>query len=40
MLEAYWTTGLDYPLPFSQKTDLAKNEEYLMKEVEVLTGRK
>ena len=40
MIEVYWRTGLEYPQPFVQKTDLTKTEEELMKELKVLTGRK
>jgi len=35
----YWPTGLEYPQPYAQKTDLTKTEEELMEELKVLTGR-
>jgi catechol 2,3-dioxygenase-like lactoylglutathione lyase family enzyme len=41
MIEVYWPTGLEYhPQPLVQKIDLTKTEEELMKELQVLTGRK
>jgi hypothetical protein len=40
MIEVFWPTGLEYPQPFAQKIDLTKTEEELMKELEVLTGRR
>ena len=38
MIEVYWPTGLEYPQPCAQETDLTKTEEELMKELKVLTG--
>ena len=40
MIEVYWPTGLEYPQPFTQKIDLTKSEEELLKELKVLTGQK
>lgn len=40
LIEVYWPTGLEYPQPCAQGTELTKTEEELMKELRVLTGRK
>jgi len=36
----YWRTGLEYPQPFAQATDLTKTEEELLEELKVLSGQK
>ena len=40
MIEMYWRTGLEYPQPFTQATDLTKTEEELLEELKVLSGQK
>ena len=40
MIEVYWRTGLEYPQPFAQATDLTKTEEDLLEELKVLTSQK
>ena len=36
LIELYWPTGLEYPQPYVQETDLARTEEELMKELKTL----
>ena len=38
LIEVFWPTGLDYPQPHVQETDLTKTEEALMKELKDLTN--
>ena len=40
MIEVYWRTGLEYPQPFAQPTDLTKTEEELLEELKALPGQK
>jgi catechol 2,3-dioxygenase-like lactoylglutathione lyase family enzyme len=40
LIEVYWPTGLGYPQPCAQATDLTRTEEELMTELKVLTGQK
>jgi catechol-2,3-dioxygenase len=40
LIEVYWSTGLNYPQPCAQVTDLTKTEEELLKELKDLTGGK
>jgi len=40
LIEVYWRTGLEYPQPFVQATDLTKTEEELLEELKVLAGQK
>ena len=40
MIEVYWRTGLEYPQPFAQATDLTKTEEELLEELKALPGQK
>jgi catechol-2,3-dioxygenase len=40
VIEVYWPTGLDYPQPCFQQTDLNKTEDELLEELKALTGRK
>ena len=40
MIEVYWRTGLEYPQPFAQPTDLTKTEEELLAELKALPGQK
>ena len=37
LIEVFWPTGLEYPQPYLQETDLARTEEELMKELKDLT---
>jgi len=39
LIEVYWRTGLEYPQPFVQATDLTKTEEELLEELKGLTNR-
>jgi catechol-2,3-dioxygenase len=40
LIEVYWRTGLEYPQPFAQATDLTKTEEELLEELKILIGQK
>ena len=40
LIEVYWRTGLEYPQPFAQATELTKTEEELLEELKALPGQK
>jgi catechol-2,3-dioxygenase len=40
LIEVYWRTGLEYPQPFAEPTDLTKTEEELLEELKALPGQK
>ena len=39
LIEVYWRTGLDYPQPCAQLTDLTRTEEELLEELNHLMGQ-
>ena len=38
LIEVYWSTGVDYPQPCAQETDLTRTEEELMQELKALAA--